>query len=103
MTLTAKSLPDVDPEITSHDYSLTRRGNLHIRVQDANGEPAENAQVFLLQTGHEFWFDDETETAEEKAEGKLILDQLHKIEQDYKSEEEAMMIRLIKIRESLWT
>jgi hypothetical protein len=53
--------------------------------------------------GHEFWLDDETETAEEKAEGKLILDQLHKIEQDYKAEEEAMMIRLIKIRESLWT
>ena len=54
-------------------------------------------------TGHKFWLDDETETAEEKAERKLILDQLHKIEEDYKAEEEAMMIRLIRIRESLWT
>jgi hypothetical protein len=54
-------------------------------------------------TGHEFWLDDETETAEEKAECKLILDRLHKLEQEHSSEEESMMIRLIKIRESLWT
>jgi hypothetical protein len=53
--------------------------------------------------GHKFCLDDETETAEEKAECKRILDLLHKIEGDYKAEEEAMMIRLIKIRESLWT
>jgi len=31
------------------------------------------------------------------------MNMLHKIEEDYKAEEEAMMIRLIKIRESLWT
>ena len=63
------------------------------------------ANLALTKIGNEtiVSFDDETETAEEKAEGKLILDQLHKIEQDYKAEEEAMMIRLIKIRESLWT
>ncbi len=54
-------------------------------------------------TGHKFCLDCETETAEEKAEDKRILDLLHKIEEDYNAEEEAMMIRLIKIRESLWT
>ena len=53
--------------------------------------------------GNRFCFNDEDETAEEKAESKRILDLLHKIEGDYKAEDEAMMIRLIKIRESLWT
>ena len=53
--------------------------------------------------GHDFWLDDDTETAEEKAECKRILDHLHEIEKQYRAEEEAMMIRLIRIRESLWT
>ena len=53
--------------------------------------------------GHDFWLDDETETAKEKARCKRILDHLHEIEQQYRAEEEAMMIRLIRIRESLWT
>lgn len=32
-----------------------------------------------------------------------ILDKLHKLEQQYKDEDTAMMIRLIKLRENLWT
>jgi len=34
---------------------------------------------------------------------KAILDRLTKIEAEYNAEDEAMLIRLIKIRESLWT
>jgi len=38
----------------------------------------------------------------EKA-SRLALDELQKIEKAYEDEDEAMMIRLIKIRQSLWT
>jgi hypothetical protein len=34
---------------------------------------------------------------------KVALDKLHKMEEEYEAEDEAMMIRLIKIRQSLWT
>jgi len=34
---------------------------------------------------------------------KTAMDKLHKIEEEYEAEDEAMMIRLIKIRQSLWT
>lgn len=35
--------------------------------------------------------------------GKTALDKSHEIEEQYKKEDEMMMIRLIKIRDSLWT
>jgi len=38
-----------------------------------------------------------------KKTSKIALDKLHKIEKAYEKEDEAMMIRLIKIRQSLWT
>jgi len=34
---------------------------------------------------------------------KIAMDKLHKIEADYEAEDEAMMIRLIKVRHGLWT
>jgi hypothetical protein len=43
------------------------------------------------------------ETAELKEQGNIALDKSREIEQAYNAEDEAMMIRLIKIRESLWT
>lgn len=43
------------------------------------------------------------ETAELKEQGNVALDKSREIEQAYNAEDEAMMIRLIKIRESLWT
>lgn len=49
------------------------------------------------------FLDFESETAEEKAESRRILDLCHSIEQTYEKEDEEMMIRLIKIRNSLWT
>jgi len=49
------------------------------------------------------FLDFESETAEEKAESRRILDLCHSIEQEYEKEDEEMMIRLIKIRNSLWT
>ena len=45
----------------------------------------------------------EDSTKQEKAETKKSLDLLHKMELQYEQEDEAMMIRLIKIRQSLWT
>ena len=34
---------------------------------------------------------------------KIAMDKMHKMEEAYEAEDEAMMIRLIKIRQSLWT
>ena len=34
---------------------------------------------------------------------KIAMDKLHKMEADYEAEDEAMMIRLIKVRHGLWT
>ena len=48
-------------------------------------------------------FDHENETEEERQEVKTALDLTQEIEQQYRDEDEAMLIRLIKIRESLWT
>ena len=47
--------------------------------------------------------DNENETAEERAEIRRSLDLSTEIEERYKKEDEEMMIRLIKIRDSLWT
>lgn len=49
------------------------------------------------------FLDFESESAEEKAESRRILDLCRSIEQEYEKEDEEMMIRLIKIRNSLWT
>lgn len=38
-----------------------------------------------------------------REQSRTILDRLNKIEQEYRDEDEAMLIRLIKVRESLWT
>ena len=45
----------------------------------------------------------EERTKKERTESKKALDKLRKLEAQYDKEDEAMMIRLIKIRESLWT
>jgi hypothetical protein len=45
----------------------------------------------------------ESETEDERKETMRILDLCQKIEQEQKDEDTQMMIRLIKIRESLWT
>lgn len=45
----------------------------------------------------------EETTEEEKKESGDSLDALHKLEQEYEKEDEEMMIRLIKIRDALWT
>lgn len=48
-------------------------------------------------------FSDKGMTKELKAEGNRALKLSNKIEEQYRKEDEAMMIRLIKIRDSLWT
>ena len=42
-------------------------------------------------------------TDEEREESRLALDLSTKIEREYDEEDEAMMIRLIKVRDALWT
>lgn len=42
-------------------------------------------------------------TDEEKEKSRICLDKLHEIEIQYDNEDEEMMIRLIKIRKSMWT
>jgi hypothetical protein len=49
------------------------------------------------------FLDFEDRTPEEEVESREILDQLHNIEEQYHTEDEAQLIRLIKIRRSLWT
>jgi hypothetical protein len=45
----------------------------------------------------------EEKTTEEKERVSKMLDECHKIEQAYETEDEEMMIRLIKVRHGLWT
>lgn len=40
---------------------------------------------------------------EEKVDTGPMLEQMHRMEEEYEAEDEAMMIRLIKIRQALWT
>jgi hypothetical protein len=47
-----------------------------------------------------FW---EDQTEEENASTKESITQLNDLEEDYETEDEEMLIRLIKIRRSLWT
>jgi hypothetical protein len=49
------------------------------------------------------WNDWENRTEEDKAEGSAILEKLREIEKKYEDEDEAMLIRLIKVRKYLWT
>jgi hypothetical protein len=49
------------------------------------------------------FLDLESNTAEEEQETRAALDLCHEIEDDYHAEDEQMLIRLIKIRRSLWT
>jgi hypothetical protein len=49
------------------------------------------------------FFDMEDKTPEEADMGRTALDKSHEIETAYDKEDEAMMIRLIRVRQSLWT
>jgi hypothetical protein len=49
------------------------------------------------------WIGVKSSNKETEKLGKKSLKLVHKIEQDYEKEDEAMMIRLIKVRNSLWT
>jgi hypothetical protein len=49
------------------------------------------------------FLDNENETPEERVEVMQMLDKTHEIEKQYNDQDEEMMIRLIKIRQSLWT
>lgn len=49
------------------------------------------------------WNSWEKRTDEDKAEGERILNKLHELEEKYEAEDEAMLIRLIKVRKYLWT
>ena len=46
---------------------------------------------------------DDDSTEEERKQTRAILDDMHMLEARYEAEDEEMMIRLIKIRDSLWT
>jgi hypothetical protein len=54
------------------------------------------------QSGRDF-LDFEDRTDEEQEQSKKALDLSNEIEDKYNREDEEMMIRLIKIRQSLWT
>lgn len=58
-------------------------------------------QTRLANGGKLSWGEDKTPALRKSS--KLALDKLRKIEEAYEKEDEAMMIRLIKIRQSLWT
>lgn len=53
-------------------------------------------------SGRDF-FDIDDDTPEEHEKRHQALDRCHELELQYEAEDEAMMIRLIKIRQSLWT
>ncbi len=69
-------------------------------VHDASGWTA--YCEMRRQRGYDF-LDLDDKTPEEAEQCKTALDKSQEIEKAYNDEDEAMMIRLIKIRESLWT
>ncbi len=68
---------------------------------DASGWTA-YCELNRLSNGGKMSFSADKTPALKKA-SKLALKELRKIEEAYEKEDEAMMIRLIKIRNSLWT
>lgn len=54
------------------------------------------------QRGDKWWFGDD-KTPEEEQQSRTALDRSQEIEDQYDQEDEEMLIRLIKIRRSLWT
>ena len=57
----------------------------------------------LFRSGFSALFSEKGETKEIRKMADVALKKLRKIEEQYEKEDEAMMIRLIKIRNSLWT
>lgn len=49
------------------------------------------------------WLLENNKSKKDKKRSTAILDAMHKLEEQYDSEDEAMLIRLIKLRKSLWT
>jgi hypothetical protein len=49
------------------------------------------------------FFDMEDRTPEEAEQGRIALDRTREIEEAYEKEDTEMMIRLVKVRQSLWT
>lgn len=63
-----------------------------------------NRYETITKDGDSLWnYMCEEETEEEKVESRRILDLMNKIEENYDQEDEEYLIRLIKIRRSLWT
>lgn len=69
-------------------------------VHDASGW---TAYCEMRRERGDHMLDMEDRTPEEAEMARVALDKSHEIEQAYEAEDEAMMIRLIKIRQSLWT
>jgi hypothetical protein len=57
----------------------------------------------LRRTGGRDFFDFDDKTPEEAEMSRTALDKSHEIEAAYNAEDEEMMIRLIKVRDGLWT
>ena len=72
-------------------------------AMDASGWSALCERRRLANPGKGFMSGLRDRTDEEREESRLALDLSTKIEREYNEEDEAMMIRLIKIRDSLWT
>ena len=54
--------------------------------------------------GDSLWdFMSENETEDEKQQSRKMIDLMNKIEEDYYKEDEEMLIKLIRLRRSLWT
>ncbi len=69
-------------------------------VHDASGW---TAYCDMRRERGDHMLDMEDRSPEEAERSRKALDKSHEIEQAYEAEDEAMMIRLIKIRNSLWT
>ncbi len=69
-------------------------------VHDASGW---TAYCNMRRERGDHMLDFEDRSPEEAEMSRVALDKSHELEQAYEAEDEAMMIRLIKIRNSLWT
>lgn len=95
-TKQAKSAKEI---ITLYNWWKNTRAN-RLDVHDASGwsELCEERR----KAGHDI-FSDKEKTKDFKKRERIALEKSIKLEQKYINEDEKMLIRLIKVRESLWT
>jgi len=115
MTLTLgthSGMDESDPDFNKPSHQAIAAKEIHglykwyKEVRPARPDPYEISgwsEICSRHRGDDIFMFGEPKTQEEKDERRAAFDKLSQIEIEYESEDEAMLIRLIKVRGNLWT